>query len=39
MDADNGIEKESISFISFEEAKTPSYIEVKYTIAGSDFKM
>ena len=38
MDTDHGIEKESISFIPTEENQKPSYIEVKYTISGSDFK-
>ena len=38
MDLDQGIEKESISFIPSEEIKKPSYMEVKYTIAGSGFK-
>ena len=38
MDNDQGIEKEAISFIPSEEIKNPSYLEVKYTIAGSGFK-
>ena len=38
MDTDHGIEKESISFIPTEESRTPSYIEVKYTISRSGFK-
>ena len=38
MDADNSIEKEVISFIPSEESNNPSFIEVKYTIAGSGFK-
>ena len=38
MNPDHGIEKEYISFIPSEEIKKLSYMEVKYTIAGSGFK-
>ena len=38
MDTDQGIEKEAIPFIPTEETKKPSYMEVKYTISGSEFK-
>ena len=38
MDNNHGIEKEAIPFIPSDEIKKPSYIEVKYTISGSDFK-
>ena len=38
MDNDHGIEKEAIPFIPPDDTKKPSYIEVKYTIAGSGFK-
>ena len=38
MDTDNAIEKETIPFIPPEDSKKPSFIEMKYTIAGLGFK-
>ena len=39
MDTNPGIEKESISFLPSDKITKPPYIEVKYTISGSTFKI
>ena len=38
MDQDSGIEKEIIPFLPSSEKKKPSFLEIKYSISGTQFK-